>query len=108
MTDTAEDAVRWLDARPPAPPLVRSVMDEMLEDGDPSAPVPDRLANAALRALRRVVREPSQRSGANTLLAADALLTYACEAAAEAGLDELDRLTRELDFQRFSDLMPVS
>lgn len=101
------DAAGWLDGRKePAPPSVRSVVDELLADTDPAAPLPDQLAAAALRGLKDVVDAPSDRASARTLLAADALLTYACEAAAETGPDALDRLTRSLDFDRFSHLMP--
>ena len=101
------DPVAWLDGRdPPAPATVRGVMDALLEGTTPSDSLPDRLAAAALAGLDAVVRQPSRRGTATTLLAADALLTYACEAAAEAGLDELQRLTAELDFDRFSQLLP--
>lgn len=103
MTDPA----RWLDARPEqAPPTLRAAVDERLAGTDATAPLHERFADAAIRALEAVLSEPSQRRTAQTLLAADALLTYACEAAAEAGLDELDRLTRALDFDRFDRLMP--
>lgn len=101
------DPTAWLDQRdPPAPATLRRVMDELLAGTPPSDPLPDRLAAAGLAALEEVVRQPSRRSTASTLLAADALLTYACEAAAEAGLDELERVTAELDFERFAHLLP--
>lgn len=76
-----------------------------MAETDPSAPLYDRLAAAGLAALQDVVGRPSERGTATTLLAADALLTYACEAAAEAGPDALDRLTASLDFARFSHLI---
>ena len=100
------DPVAWLDARPPAPAGVRAIIDELLAGTDPALTLPDRLAAAGLAALEQVVARPSERRTAPTLLAADALLTYACEAAAEAGPETLDRLTRDLDFERFSQLMP--
>ena len=101
------DPGRWLDARDvPAPPAVRAAVDARVAETDPSAPVHERFAMAALTALEAVIGEPSRRATARDLLAADALLTYACEAAAEAGLDELDRLTASLDLTRFSDLLP--
>lgn len=100
---------RWLDERESAAPAsVRAVIDELVAETDPSAQLHDRFAAAALDALREVVSTPSDRRMANTLLAADALLTYACEAAAEAGPEALERLTRSLDFERFSNLMPSS
>lgn len=99
------DAARWLDARPePAPPSVRSEIDALLAEADPGA-LHDRFAAAALRALETVTDGPSDRSSASTLLAADALLTYACEAAAEAGPETLDTLTASLDFDRFTELL---
>ncbi|MFO7894778.1 MAG: hypothetical protein R6U63_13665 [Longimicrobiales bacterium] len=97
---------RWLDERrEPAPQSIRTEIDALLAESDPSAPLPDQFAAAALRALEAIVAEPSERATAWTLLAADALLTYACEAAAEEGIDALDVLTRSLDFERFSELM---
>lgn len=81
-------------------------MESWLVESDPEAALHRRLALAGIRALETVVDRPSERSTATTLLAADALLTYACEAAAEAGPDPLDRLTRELGFDRFSQLIP--
>ena len=103
MTDPA----RWLDERdPPAPAPVRQAMEEQLAGTDPADPLPRRLAHGAVRALKGVVSRPSDRSTAMTLLAADALLTYACEAAVEAGPDALEGITAELDFQRFTDLIP--
>ncbi|MGK7313601.1 MAG: hypothetical protein ACN0LA_15410 [Candidatus Longimicrobiales bacterium M2_2A_002] len=102
MTDLA----RWLDERASeAPPSVRLMVEERVAETDPSAPLHDRLAAAGLTALEDVVARPSERRTAATLLAADALLTYACEAAAEEGLATLDRLTESLDFERFSHLI---
>lgn len=67
----------------------------------------ERLAASALDALGRVVTRPSTRARALELLAADALLTYACEAAVEpdAGPDAMERLMAALDLQRFADLL---
>ena len=97
---------RWLDERgSEAPPSVRMMVEERVAETDPSAPLHDRLAAAGLAALGDVVGRPSERGTAATLLAADALLTFACEAAADEGLDTLDRLTASLDFERFSHLI---
>lgn len=101
------DPGRWLDARrPPAPPSIRGALDPWLDETDPAAALHRRLAVAGIRALEAVVARPSERSTATLLLAADALLTYACEAAAEAGPGALDRLTGELGLDRFSQLIP--
>lgn len=103
------DPGRWLDdRRPPPPSSIRTALDPWLVDTDPGATLHQRLADAGIRALETVVARPSERSTAIVLLAADALLTYACEAAAEAGPDALDELTRGLGFERFSELIPES
>lgn len=49
---------------------------------------------AALDRLRGVIQAERGRGTAFDLLAADALLTYACEAAAEAGPETLDAIVR--------------
>jgi hypothetical protein len=103
------DLGRWLDhRRPAAPPVLRQAVLDAVQHGDPGVgPVPERLAAAGLEALYRVVTQPSTRSRAVELLAADALLTYACEAAveADAGPDALERLADTLDLRRFADLL---
>ena len=58
-------------------------------------------------ALRDVVRGPGDRASAPALLAADALLTHAVEAAAEEGRAALDSLLHSLDFDRFQALLPT-
>jgi hypothetical protein len=102
----------WLEDRRPAMPaaLRRAVRDvvaraEAAGVVDPDAPVPDRLAECALHALGVVVRAEADRAMAAELLAADALLTYACEAAAEAGPAELDRVTGRFDEGRIGALL---
>lgn len=103
---------RWLDERRPAmPPELRRAVDAALEGsvsaGDVS--LADRLAGAGLAALSRVAGAVPERSTATELLAADTLLTYACEAAAEAGPDALEGLTLRLDYARFARILePLS
>lgn len=80
-------------------------MDRALEAAPSDGPLHDRLAEAALGELERVMAGPGDRSAAMTLLAADALLTAACEAAADAGADALAELLGRLDFRRFSALL---
>jgi hypothetical protein len=76
----------WLDARRPAPPeLLRRRIDELVRE---SGGVDDRPAatclRAAERALERLVRQgDAGRAMALDLLAIDALVTYAFEAAAD-------------------------
>lgn len=90
---------RWLDPRlQGAPPELAAAVRGLLEPdaGEPAsseaqAEVPDRLAAAAIRGFGAVLQpaDPSPRSHevALRLLAADALLTYAFEAAADLDLD---------------------
>ncbi len=93
----------WLDERTPAMPseLRRAVEAAVMEDAVSQADLPDRLAEAGLGALSRAI-EATDRGAALDLLVADALLTYACEAAAEEGPAALDRVTAALDLKRFA------
>jgi hypothetical protein len=105
------DLLGWLDARrPEPPPSLRAALHQAVREGDPgTGTVARRLAAAALRALGQVVGLPSTRAHALRLLAADALFTYACEAALEAGAGDdpeaIDRLLSDLDPRRFGDLL---
>ncbi len=78
-------ASQWLDGRletvpPELAAAVRGLVAEVsLEDGRS-------MADAALVGLARVVSQEEERAGALELLAADALLTYAFEAAADPRL----------------------
>lgn len=102
-----DDVLAWLDPRlegvPPA--LAAAVRDcvrrsaaDVAAEGAPEADsgrpdgVPDRLARAAIEEFERVVDDdggPTGRDAALRLLAADASLTYAFEAAADLGDDLL-------------------
>lgn len=78
--------------------------------GDPGdGSVALRLAAAGLDALRRVVDEPAGRDQALELLAADALLTFACEAGLAGPIDDQAAAEAELmaalDPRRFADLL---
>jgi hypothetical protein len=85
----------WLASRTPAPPdaLLLTVEDA---SGDPTA----MLADAGALALAQALTGQGERSGAYDLLAADGLLTYACESATGAAdpevylLQILERLGR--------------
>jgi len=80
----------WLAGRTPAPPdAFRLPLAEA--EGDPR----ERLTDAAVAALDRALAGTGERGGAYDLLAADALLTYACEHAASA-LDPEAELLRIL------------
>ena len=97
----------WLDDRYPAPPgEMRAAIDSLIAGGGAGGgPTHDRLADIAMRELRRIAGEPSRRSAAGRLLAVDALLTDACEAAAEAGPEALAELTGRLDWTGFEALL---
>lgn len=100
----------WLDARPAMPRELRWAVDVALDRAPAAvaAPVEAQLAEAGLAALSRVGRAASERSTAAELLAADTLLTYACEAAAESGPEALERLTAQLDYACFARLLEPS
>ena len=81
------DLRAWLAGRTPAPPdaLPLPVPDG---PGDPTV----RLTEAAAQALKRALAGAGERGGAYDLLAADGLLTYACERAASAPDPEAELL----------------
>lgn len=114
----ADNARRWLDAREPGPPAeLRERMLAALAEVAASTPVPAVLAEAGLTcfraALSAVHAGTSQRTGAGLtptaldLLAGDALLTYACEAAAEEGSEALAALAREYGAARLARLLDL-
>jgi hypothetical protein len=71
----------WLATREPTPP---TELEEHLVVPDGSSSLVDLLAAGAGEALNQAVRRPGRRrDAAFLLLGADALFTYACEAAAE-------------------------
>lgn len=73
--------------------------------GDDVAHDPARLAAAALERLRLVLDSAGDRTVALDLLAADALLTEACAAAAEHGTEEMAEFARAL-IDRLAELLP--
>jgi hypothetical protein len=90
------DTRAWLEGRVhDAPERLRERMFEALQHADPSLDIATQLAQAAESCLRAALQE-SGRPSAIHLLAADALLTHACEAAALHGT--LAELTHSLDF----------
>lgn len=106
-----KDPRRWLDARRPVPPgSLRTALTRALESAGDTAPstgssVAERLADAGLATLRSVLAGDAGRTSAPALLAADALLTYACEAAAEEGPAAVARLGERLSPQAFEALL---
>lgn len=94
------DAASWLEPHlADAPPQLR---ERMLASLRPSGSVAQALADGALACLRAAVQHPGQ---ALDLLAADALLTHACAAAAEQGDAALERLAARLEADRFQQLL---
>ena len=92
------DAMSWLAARQPAAPSAIGA-HVAANAGAPGGALPERLARAGVALLRRVTVTPQGgRELALDLLAADAFVTYAFEAQAEADVDGLialaDRLAR--------------
>jgi len=75
----------WLDARrPEAPAELRSAIDHALE-GVPSGSTQDVIERGAQQSLDSALARPGRvRGSAFDLLSADALLTFACEAALES------------------------
>ena len=73
------DLRSWLRGRAPAPPEALPLHVDSAT-GDPV----DLLADAGARTLERALTGEGERRGAYDLLAADALITYASEAAAAA------------------------
>ena len=98
--------IDWLDRRTPAPPfeLERRLLRALERLPNPGDSIPLTLAAAAFDSLRDSARAGSGRPAANDLLAADALLTYAHEAAAEQGAAVVEELTRHLEVARFEAL----
>ena len=94
------DAASWLEPHlADAPPQLRA---RMLAALAPSESVAQSLADAAFSCLRAAV---GSTTSALDLLAADALLTHACAAAAEQGDAALERFTALLDANRFQQLL---
>jgi hypothetical protein len=98
---SGRDAPAWLAARQPAPPAGIAAHIATAAAGH-AGDLPERLTRAGVALLRRVTAAPAGgRELALDLLAADAFVTYAFEAQAEADVDQLialaDRLSRTGD-----------
>ncbi|HEX9108505.1 MAG TPA: hypothetical protein VF832_14775 [Longimicrobiales bacterium] len=80
-------------------------MAEALESAV-SETVPGALAEGALSCLKAASEHPKERASALDLLAADALLTYALEAAAELGAETLKRMAGSYGPDTLASLLP--
>lgn len=96
--------VAWLTERVAGPHTLLARMREALASTQASDR-PTRLGEAALACLRDALKQGRDRAAALPLLAADALLTSACEAAAEEGIDALERVCATLSAQRMAELI---
>jgi hypothetical protein len=100
------DARMWLSERiADAPDPLRERMLEALAEVDGGETTYNQLAEAAAICLRNAMTEQALRVCAIGLLAADALMTHACEAAAEAGGDELATFAGAWSAARFEQLL---
>ena len=99
------DAWNWLAPRiSTAPPTLRERMRTAVETATGDT-IHDQLAESAASCLRDALQRPAHRASALDLLSADALLTHACAAAAEAGPGVLASFTNGLDAHRFEGIM---
>jgi hypothetical protein len=93
---TRRELLEWVGTRRPAPPAaLRAHLEAAAADG--AEPLPQHLARLGGELLARVARHPAGgRELALDLLAADAFVTYAFEAQAEADVDGLARLAEDV------------
>ena len=93
---TRQEVLAWLDERRPAPPpALREHLAAAV--GDAPDPLPEHLARLGSALLAGVARRPAGgREVALDLLAADAFVTYAFEAQAEAAVTGLASLVAQI------------
>ncbi len=95
---TERPLLAWLAERRPAPPpALRAYLEAAAAEPLPEAPLPEQLVALGQRALARVTaRVDGGRELALDLLAADAFVTYAFEAQAEADVRGLAALAERV------------
>lgn len=105
-----ERARAWLVDRAEAVPFeLQAEMASALQEVDDERGIPLALAEAARICLLRALRHGDERAAALPLLAADALVTYACEAASAEGDAALRELAGSLGPERLAHyLSPAS
>jgi hypothetical protein len=102
----SRDARAWLAGRAGAvPPTLQSAMESAAATQSPETRLPRALGDAALRAAVAALARCDERDAALTLLAADALVTAACEAAADSET-ELEHLCATFAPERLASLLP--
>jgi hypothetical protein len=107
MPDARSVALDWLGRRQPPPPfdLERRLVRAVERTQSTGANTAEVLADAGLELLASAARAGAERTAANDLLTADALLTYAIEAATEDGMAALDSILTRLQLHRFDELL---
>jgi hypothetical protein len=102
----------WLDAREPAAPAaLRERMDAFIDaaladaDNGRAPGIATALGESGVSALRAAVAHCEERAAALDLLAADALLTYMMEAAAEQGGDAVEAVADAYGNARLAQLV---
>lgn len=102
------EALAWLSNRVEGAPVqLRASMTAAVVDTDAESktlPIAEQLALAASACLARALRAPAARSSALDLLTADALMTHACEAAAESA-EGVITFARRWQAERFEQLL---
>lgn len=91
-----------------APASLRERMLAALGAVNSTAEIHEQLGAAAALCLERAMAGQTRRTSAMDLLAADALMTHACEAAAEAGSHVLDAFAGEWNATRLGRLLPAA
>ncbi|MGH7554379.1 MAG: hypothetical protein ACREMQ_15345 [Longimicrobiales bacterium] len=106
MSET-HDARQWLGRREPSPPP--RLLERMREALNACEPLPRdlsaQLGEAAVFCLRSALERPEQRASALDLLAADALLTYGCEAATLESPDAVERFAESYGAARLGSVL---
>lgn len=96
----------WLAGRAGAvPPVLEARMERAIDDAMEDGSIAAMLSDAARICLRDALADPDSRAAALHLLAADALVTYACEAAVEQDGPELDRVVEEWSAPRLEEIV---
>lgn len=105
MSDRAR---AWLSLRAGAvPPALEACMEAAVDDVLDDDTIHDALADAARTCLRQAIALGDQRAAALPLLAADALMTYACEAAAAVDDAALRELADTWSTERLAAVLPA-
>ena len=101
-------ASAWLaDRISSAPESLREAMLAALDEVNEAPEIHEHLAQAATVCLERAMSGQTRREKAMDLLAADALMTHACEAAAEPESENIEAFAAAWDAARFEQILPA-